>query len=85
VCSDHTSVKFSPDVIELQVWIGAAVNCASDVLIGIRFCFSTNVGLAIAMPTDVKEFNVVRESVLPMPSSLRGTVSEVVQFKCSVG
>ena len=33
VCTDCTSVKFSPDVIEGQGGIGAAVTCTSDVLI----------------------------------------------------
>ena len=79
VRTNRTSVKFSPKVIERQGGIGAAVTCTSDVLIGIWFCFPMNVGLTLAMPTDVREFIAVVESVLPMCASLSGTVSEVVQ------
>ena len=56
VRTDCTSVKFSPDVIERQGGIGAAVTCTSDVLIGIWFCFPMNVGLTLAMLNDVREF-----------------------------
>ena len=43
------------------------------------FCFLMNVGLTLAMPTDVREFIAVGESLLSMRASLSGTVSEVVQ------
>ena len=35
VCTERTSVNFSPDVIERQGGIGASVTCTSEVLIGI--------------------------------------------------
>ena len=41
--------------------------------------FLMNVGLTLAMPTDVREFIAVGESLLSMRASLSGTVSEVVQ------
>ena len=66
VRTDRTSVKFSPDIIERQGGIGAAVTSTSDVLIGIWFCFPMNFGLTLAMPRDAREFIAVGESVLPM-------------------
>ena len=79
VRTDRNSVKFSPDVIEQQGGIGAAITCTSDLPIGIWFCFPMNVSLTLAMPTDAREFMAVRESVLPLRASFSGTVSEVVQ------
>ena len=70
--TDRTSVKFSPDVIERQCGIGAAVTCTSNVLTGICFCFPMNVGLTLALPTDAREFIAVGESVLPMRVSVWG-------------
>jgi hypothetical protein len=63
VRTDNTLVKFSPNVIELQGWIGAP----------------TKIGLTLPMTMDVKEFIAVGKRVLPMLASLSGTVSEVVQ------
>ena len=54
VHTDHTSVKISHNVIEQQGRIGAAINCTSDVLIGIWFHFPMNVGLTLAMLTDMR-------------------------------
>ena len=72
VRTDHTSLKFSPKVIERQGGIGAAITCTSDGLIGVRFCFPMNVGLTLAMPTDAREFITVRGSVLQMHALFSG-------------
>ena len=86
--TDRTSVKFSPGVIERQGGIGAAVTCTSDVLIGILFCFPVNVGLTLAtlaMPTDIREFIAVWESVLPMRASWSGAGPFPRWFSLSLG
>ena len=80
VCTYRTPVKFSLDFVEQQGGIGAAVTCTSDVLIGILLCLPMNVGLTLAISTDAKEFNTVRESVWPiLHASLSWTISELVQ------
>ena len=56
MCTNRTSGKFSPNVIEWQGGIGAAVICTSDVLIGTWICFLMNVGSTLAMPTDTRVY-----------------------------
>ena len=72
VRTDRTSVEFSPEVIEQEGRVGAAVTCTSDVLVWIWVC------LTLAIPTDAREFIAVGESVLPMRASLSGTLLEVI-------
>ena len=69
---DRTSVKFSPAIIELQGWIGVAITCTFDMLIGIWFCFPMNVGLTLATLTDARDF-------------WAGLSLEVVQSQSGVG
>lgn len=75
---DHISVKFSPDVIELQGWIGAAITCTSNVLIGIWFCFPTS-RFNLSHADGREQVYHHQGECLPIRASLSGTVCEVVQ------
>ena len=50
-CQKSVDTTRSPDVIEQQGGMDAAVTCTSDILIAIWFCFLMNVGLTLAMPS----------------------------------
>lgn len=66
------SVKFSSIDIGRQGTTGAEVICASGVL------FADESRLTLAMPTDVRKFTTVGESVMLLRTSLRGAFSVLV-------